>query len=108
MIMKIISPVQLKELIDSSNNDFQLIDIRDEYEFDICCIGGEKINMYSITDSLEKLSREKKIIIYCRTGSRSATIVSLLEKNFSFKNVYNLDGGIMKWRQDVDPSIKEY
>ena len=106
--MKIISPVQLKELIDSSNNDFQLIDIRDEYEFDICCIGGEKINMYSITDSLNKLSREKKIIIYCRTGSRSATIVSLLEKNFSFKNVYNLDGGIMKWRQDVDPSIKEY
>ena len=106
--MKIISPVHLKELIDSSNNDFQLIDIRDEYEFDICCIGGEKINMYSITDSLDKLSREKKIIIYCRTGSRSATIVSLLEKNFSFKNVYNLDGGIMKWRQDVDPSIKEY
>ena len=106
--MKIISPVQLKELIDSSNNDFQLIDIRDEYEFDICCIGGEKINMYSITDSLDKLSREKKIIIYCRPGSRSATIVSLLEKNFSFKNVYNLDGGIMKWRQDVDPSIKEY
>ena len=106
--MKIISPVQLKELIDSSNNDFQLIDIRDEYEFDICCIGGEKINMYSITNSLDKLSREKKIIIYCRTGSRSATIVSLLEKNFSFKNVYNLDGGIMKWRQDVDPSIKEY
>ena len=106
--MKIISPVQLKELIDSSNNDFQLIDIRDEYEFDICCIGGEKINMYYITDSLDKLSREKKIIIYCRTGSRSATIVSLLEKNFSFKNVYNLDGGIMKWRQDVDPSIKEY
>ena len=106
--MKIISPVQLKELIDSSNNDFQLIDIRDEYEFDICCIGGEKINMYSITDNLDKLSKEKKIIIYCRTGSRSATIVSLLEKRFSFKNVYNLDGGIMKWREDIDPSIKEY
>ena len=106
--MKNISPIQLKELIESSNNDFQLIDIRDEYELDICCIGGEKINMYSITDNLDKLSREKKIIIYCRTGSRSATIVSLLEKNFSFKNVYNLDGGIMKWRQDVDPSIKEY
>ena len=106
--MKNISPIQLKELIESSNNDFQLIDIRDEYEFDICCIGGEKINMYSITDNLDKLSREKKIIIYCRTGSRSATIVSLLEKNFSFKNVYNLDGGIMKWREDVDPSIKEY
>ena len=106
--MKNISPIQLKELIESSNNDFQLIDIRDEYEFDICCIGGEKINMYSITDNLDKLSREKKIIIYCRTGSRSATLVSLLEKNFSFKNVYNLDGGIMKWREDIDPSIKEY
>ncbi len=106
--MKKISPLELKKLMDSDKNDFQLIDIRDEYEYDICCIGGEKINIYSILDNLNKLSKEKKIIIYCRTGSRSADIVNLLDKSYSFNNVYNLEGGIMKWRDDIDPTIKEY
>ena len=106
--MKKIFPLELKKLMDSDKNEFQLVDIRDEYEYDICCIGGEKINMYSIIDNLDKLSREKKVIIYCRTGSRSANIVNLLENSYSFHNVYNLEGGIMKWRDDIDPTIKEY
>ena len=46
--MKSISPKELSSIIESANSDYQLIDIRDEYEHDICCIGGEKINMYSI------------------------------------------------------------
>ena len=62
--MKKIFPLELKKLMDSDKNEFQLVDIRDEYEYDICCIGGEKINMYSIIDNLDKLSREKKVIIY--------------------------------------------
>ena len=106
--MKSISPKELNNIIESNNLDFQLIDIRDEYEHDICCIGGEKINMYSIPDNIDKLSKNKKIIIYCRTGVRSANIVNLLEKNFLFDNVYNLDGGIMRWRDEVDPSLKSY
>ena len=61
--MKKIFPLELKQLMDSDKNEFQLVDIRDEYEYDICCIGGEKINMYSIIDNLDKLSREKKVII---------------------------------------------
>ena len=106
--MKSISPKELNNIIESNNLDFQLIDIRDEYEHDICCIGGEKINMYSIPENIYKLSKNKKIIIYCRTGVRSANIVNLLEKKFSFDNVYNLDGGIMRWRDEVDPSLKSY
>lgn len=106
--MKSISPKELNNIIESNNLDFQLIDIRDEYEHDICCIGGEKINMYLIPDNIDKLSKNKKIIIYCRTGVRSANIVNLLEKKFSFDNVHNLDGGIMRWRDEVDPSLKSY
>ena len=82
-------------IIESHNSNCQLIDVRDEYEHDICCIGGEKINMYSITDNIDKLSKNKKIIVYCRTGVRSANIVNLLEKSFSFDNVYNLDDTCM-------------
>ena len=105
--MKTISPVELKAMMDSGN-EFQLIDIRDDYEYNICCIGGEKINMYSITDNIDKISRNNKVIIYCRTGSRSGNIVKFLEESFSFDNVYNLDGGIMKWKNDVDSSLVSY
>ena len=105
--MKSISPMELKAMMDSGN-EFQLIDIRDDYEHNICCIGGEKINMYSICDNIDKISRNNKVIIYCRTGSRSGNIVKFLEESFSFDNVYNLDGGIMRWRDDVDSSLVSY
>ena len=106
--MKNISPKELRNLINSNNNDYQLIDIRDDYEYDICCIGGEKISMYSIIKNINKLSKSKKVIIYCRTGSRSSNIIDLIEKKFQYKNIYNLEGGIMKWREDIDPTLEEY
>ena len=106
--MKNISPKELSNLINSNNNDYQLIDIRDDYEYDICCIGGEKISMYSIIKNINKLSKSKKVIIYCRTGSRSSNIIDLIEKKFQYKNIYNLEGGIMKWREDIDPTLEKY
>lgn len=106
--MKSISPKELNNLINSKSNDFQLIDIREEYEHDICSIGGEKINMYEISDKTDKILKDKKVIIYCRTGVRSANVITILEKNFNFQNLYNLDGGIMKWREDIDPTLNEY
>lgn len=106
--MKNISPKELRNLINSNNNDYQLIDIRDDYEYDICCIGGEKISMYSIIKNINKLSKSKKVIIYCRTGSRSSNIIDLIEKKFQYKNIYNLEGGIMKWREDIDPTLEKY
>ena len=106
--MKNISPKELSNLINSNNNDYQLIDIRDDYEYDICCIGGEKISMYSIIENINKLSKSKKVIIYCRTGSRSSNIIDLIEKKFQYKNIYNLEGGIMKWREDIDPTLEKY
>ena len=106
--MKNISPMELNEIISSKREDIQLIDIRHDYEYEICCIGGEKIDMYSITDNIDKISTDKKVIIYCRTGERSSSVVKVLEKKFSFDNIYNLEGGIMKWRDDVDSSLNKY
>ena len=55
--MKSISPKELKAMMDSGN-EFQLIDIRDDYEYNICCIGGEKINMYSKPDNINNKSKK--------------------------------------------------
>ena len=54
--MKNISPKDLKEMMSNQCEDLQIIDIRDDYEHEICCIGGEKINMYSIADNIDKIS----------------------------------------------------
>jgi adenylyltransferase/sulfurtransferase len=64
--------------------------------------------MYSIPDNIDKISRNNKVIIYCRTGVRSGNIAKFLEESFSFDNVYNLDGGILRWRDDVDSSLVSY
>lgn len=105
--MKEISPNSLKEMM-NKKTDFQLIDVREYFEHEICCIGGDKIDMYSIMNNIDKISKKKDVIFYCRTGNRSEIIIKMIEKKYPFNNLYNLEGGIMRWREDVDNSINKY
>jgi adenylyltransferase/sulfurtransferase len=104
--MKEITCTELKKMMDAKE-DFQLIDVREEYEADIASIGGEIIPTGEIMDHLDKISRDKKVILYCRTGNRSGVITQALEAK-GFTNVYNLKGGIHQWADEVDPSIPKY
>tara|TARA_B100000678_G_scaffold45854_1_gene35651 strand:- start:27 stop:344 length:318 start_codon:yes stop_codon:yes gene_type:complete len=105
--MKEINPVELKKMMDDKEQ-FQLIDIRDQYEIDLCSIGGKCINFYHILDKKDEISKDKKVIIYCRTGNRSLKAIRILERKFKNKNLYNLKGGILQWREDIDPSLPTY
>jgi rhodanese-related sulfurtransferase len=105
--MKEITPQELKIKIDK-NDDFQLIDVREENEYDICNLNGELIPMGSIFDQPEKISKDKTVIIYCRSGGRSGAVITELEKRFGFTNLYNLKGGIMAYARDIDPSLTMY
>jgi adenylyltransferase/sulfurtransferase len=105
--IKEINVHQLRELM-SRNIDFQLVDVREPYETEIASLGGDLIPQNSIPSNLEKLSREKPVIIYCRTGVRSADTVSYLQEMHGFDNVYNLKGGIHAWADEIDPSISKY
>src|SRR5436309_2546451 len=105
--MKEKTVTELKEMLDSKT-DFQLIDVREEYETEICNINGELIPMNEVPASIEKISKEKPVIIYCRSGSRSGRICDYLEQNFGFTNVYNLKGGILAWANDIDPDMPKY
>lgn len=105
--MQEITPVELKQLTDN-REDFQLIDVREPYEYDIANLGGELIPLGAILSSVDKISKDKKVIIYCRSGSRSATAISYLEKNHGFTNLFNLKGGILAYSKDVDSSIPTY
>lgn len=104
--MKEISVAELKKLKDNKV-DFQLIDVREEHELEICEIGGTHIAMGEVMDNLDKISKDKQVVIHCRSGARSGAICQALEAN-GYNNVYNLKGGIIAWSTEIDPSITKY
>ncbi len=105
--MKEVTVEELKKLKDAGQ-DFQLIDVREAYEIEICNLDGECIPLSEIPHSIDKISRDKKVIIHCRSGSRSANTVKWLEKNHHFDNLYNLKGGILAWADQFDPTMTKY
>jgi rhodanese-related sulfurtransferase len=98
--MKEISVQELKQLIDEKL-DFQLIDVREEYEFDEVNIKGELIPMGDVMENVEKISKDKQVIIHCKSGKRSATVISALENQHAFTNLYNLKGGILAYIEEI-------
>lgn len=98
--MKEISVQELKQLIDEKQ-DFQLIDVREEYEFDEVNIKGELIPMGEVLENIEKISKDKQVVIHCRSGKRSATVISALESQYAFTNLYNLKGGILAYIEEI-------
>lgn len=104
--MKEITPAELKKMKDN-NEDFQLIDVREKAEVDIVEIGGEHIPMGEIMENLDKISKDKKVIVHCKAGGRSGAVVQALERQ-GYTNLYNLKGGILAYADQVDPSLPKY
>jgi rhodanese-related sulfurtransferase len=102
--MKEITAQQLQEKL-QKKDEFQLIDVREEYEFEAANIGGDLIPMSDVFDNVDKIDRNKMVVIYCRSGNRSGVVIQALEKQFGFTNLYNLKGGILAYARDVDPSL---
>jgi sulfur-carrier protein adenylyltransferase/sulfurtransferase len=105
--MKEVTVLELKALIDKKA-DFQLIDVREPHEFDICNLDGELIPQAEIPHNVDKIAKDKQVIIHCRSGARSGNMVNWLEKNHGFTNLYNLKGGILAWADQIDPSMTKY
>jgi len=102
-----ISVKDLKTMLDNED-DFQLVDVREPDEYAFANLNGELIPMNSVTDRVEEISRDKKVIVMCRSGKRSAHIVAYLKKMHNYEKVYNLKGGILAYSDEIDPSIPKY
>jgi len=98
---------ELKELIDKKA-DFQLIDVREDYEFEIANIGGELIPLGTVLHNADKISKDKQVVIHCRSGKRSADAIRALEEKFGYDNLYNLKGGILAYADQIDTSLAKY
>ena len=98
--MKEISVQELKQLIDEKK-DFQLIDVREEYEFEEANINGQLIPMGEVMDNVDKISKDKQVVVHCRSGKRSATVINALESQHGYTNLYNLTGGILAYIEEI-------
>ena len=104
--MKEISVQELKEKLDKGE-DFQLIDVREDFEYQTSNLGGELIPLGGILIEQDKIDKDKQIVVMCRSGRRSAAAIMQLEQQ-GFTNLYNLQGGILAWSQEIDPSMTIY
>jgi len=102
--MKEITPIELKKMMDA-HEDFQLIDVREEHEAEAANIGGLLIPMGTVMDHLDEIPKDKKVVVHCRSGKRSATVIQALEQQHGYTNLYNLRGGILAYAEDVDPTL---
>ena len=98
--MKEISVTELKNLVDTKA-DFQLIDVREEHEFEEANLNGELIPMGEVLDRVNEISKDKQVVVHCRSGKRSATIIGALESQHGFTNLYNLKGGILAYIEEI-------
>ncbi len=89
---------ELKDRIEK-NEKLNIIDVREEHEFDEFNIGAQLIPLGEIADRLEEIEhlKDQEIIIHCRSGARSGRAQQYLESE-GFTNVRNLIGGMLAWQ----------
>ena len=86
----------------------QLIDVREQFEWDIAHIAGAQlVPLATLPEVVETLDREREVVLYCKGGTRSRAAASHLADS-GFHRVSNLTGGILRWQEEVDPTLSRY
>ncbi|MGQ9613412.1 MAG: molybdopterin-synthase adenylyltransferase MoeB [Chloroflexus sp.] len=103
-----ITPHELAEWLERPDRPF-LLDVRNPYEVAIASIPGtdKLIPLDQLPERINELDSAREMVVYCRSGVRSGRAVELL-KTAGFRKVKNLVGGILRWADDVDPSLPKY
>jgi len=92
--------IKILDFLNLNKKEVQVIDVREEYEFEDGHIQSINIPMDQVFDSLNKIEKNKKVIVYCNSGRRGAAVVHILRKKFQFDNIYNLEGGYQKYLEN--------
>lgn len=92
---------EIKQRESEGKKDYVLLDVREDYERAEFNIGGIHIPLGQLTMSFEKLApyKDDELVIYCRSGKRSAMAVELLRQS-GFSNPRNLTGGMLAWQEN--------
>ena len=100
---------ELKRRVDAGEN-FQLIDVREDYEWAICNLeqaGARLVPLATLPQAVESLDAAEPLIIHCRSGPRGDRAVEYL-RAVGFDKAVNLAGGILAWAEEIDPAMPQY
>ncbi len=104
-----IVPRELKQWIDRGENIF-LVDVREPAEFEIVSIPGAVLipkGEFLNGSALAQLPQDKRIVLYCKTGIRSAEALAIV-KGAGFADAVHVGSGVVGWVNQVDPSLPSY
>lgn len=109
-VEKPVKEISVKDLYDwqVKGEKYQLIDVREPYEYDIVNIGGELIPLATVSANPDRIEKDKKVVLHCKMGGRSAKAIRELEEKYGFENLYNLKGGILAYIDEVKPELTKY
>jgi len=102
-----VTPREIAERL-ARGDDFDLIDVREPFEWEICRIEGARlVPLSTFPAAVASLDPTREIVVQCKVGGRSARVAALLVQS-GFPRVANLVGGITRWSDEVDPEIPKY
>jgi len=104
-----ISAAELKSMLDREDDIF-LIDVREPNEYEIVSIPGATLipkDRFLSGTALEGLPQDKRIVLHCKSGARSAEVLAVV-KNAGFADAVHVGGGVLAWVNQVDPSLPTY
>ena len=88
-------------------DDLELIDVREPYEWKLGVLPNAKLlALGNLPAEMSSLNSAREIVVYCRSGARSANAVKYL-RAAGFRAT-NLAGGILRWSDEVDPTMQKY
>jgi sulfur-carrier protein adenylyltransferase/sulfurtransferase len=104
-----ITPRTLKQWIDDGEN-IQIIDVREPAEYEIVSIPGSTLipkNEFIMGDALAKLPQDKRIVLHCKSGVRSAEVLALV-KAAGFSDAVHVGSGVVGWVNQIEPEKPIY
>lgn len=93
-----------------ADENIYVIDVREPNEYEIVSIPGAVLipkGEFLNGSALEKLPQDKRIVLHCKSGARSAEVLAIV-KNAGFSDAVHVGGGVLSWVKTVDPSLPSY
>lgn len=80
-----------------------LVDVREIHEYQTSNLNGKHIPMAFCLARVHELPLDRPVVFHCRTGQRAAAVVSAVIEKKRLENVWNLKGGILAWKEAMNP-----